>query len=375
MIDLYLILCFKYEQLLFMENATVLVVDDVSDNLFFISEVIGDEYRVLAAKSGSVALAILERNNIDIILLDVVMPDMDGYEVIKQLKSNPKSRDIPVIFLTAKSSVDDEKKGFLLGASDYISKPISPPILMARLKTHLINKRSKDFLKSKNKYLEHEVEKRAAQMSELQDVTIQAMASLAETRDEETGYHIKRTQLYVKLLAQELAKLPKYENELTPERINIFYKSAPLHDIGKVGIPDSILLKPGKLTENEFEIMKTHAVLGYSSINQAEQSAGAAHSFLEVAKEIALYHHEKWDGSGYPKGISGEEIPISARLMAVADVYDALISKRVYKEAMTHQQAINIIKDGKGKHFDPLLIDLFLDIEHQFFAISEKYHD
>ena len=177
-----------------MENATVLVVDDVSENLSFISEVIGNEYRVLAAKSGSVALAILERNEVDIILLDVVMPEMDGYEVITELKINPKSKDIPVIFLTAKSSVEDEKKGFSLGASDYISKPISPPILMARLKTHLLNKRSKDFLKSKNLYLEEEVQKRAAQMSELQDVTIQAMASLAETRDEETGFHIKRTQ-------------------------------------------------------------------------------------------------------------------------------------------------------------------------------------
>nr|WP_240701039.1 response regulator [Pseudoalteromonas phenolica] len=287
-----------------MENATVLVVDDVSENLSFIGEVIGDEYRVLAAKSGSVALAILERNEVDIILLDVVMPEMDGYEVITELKINPKSKDIPVIFLTAKSSVEDEKKGFSLGASDYISKPISPPILMARLKTHLLNKRSKDFLKSKNLYLE-EVQKRAAQMSELQDVTIQAMASLAETRDEETGFHIKRTQLYVKRLAEELAKLPKYKKVFTKERINIFYKSAPLHDIGKVGIPDSILLKPGKLTENEFEVMKSHAVLGYSAINQAEQKAGTAHDFLEVAKEIALYHHEKWDGSGYPKGISG----------------------------------------------------------------------
>ena len=358
-----------------MENATVLVVDDVSENLSFISEVIGDEYRVLAAKSGSVALAILERNEVDIILLDVVMPEMDGYEVITELKRNPKSKDIPVIFLTAKSSVEDEKKGFSLGASDYISKPISPPILMARLKTHLLNKRSKDFLKSKNLYLEEEVQKRAAQMSELQDVTIQAMASLAETRDEETGFHIKRTQLYVKRLAEELAKLPKYKKVLTKERINIFYKSAPLHDIGKVGIPDSILLKPGKLTDNEFEVMKTHAVLGYSAINQAEQKAGRAHDFLEVAKEIALYHHEKWDGSGYPKGISGEKIPVCARLMAIADVYDALISKRVYKQAMSHEQAVEIIKEGKGKQFDPLLIDLFLEIENEFFAVSEKYRD
>lgn len=358
-----------------MENATVLVVDDVSENLSFISEVIGDEYRVLAAKSGSVALAILERHQIDIILLDVVMPNMDGYEVITELKRNPKSKEIPVIFLTAKSSVEDEKKGFSLGASDYISKPISPPILMARLKTHLLNKRSKDFLKSKNLYLEEEVQKRAAQMSELQDVTIQAMASLAETRDEDTGFHIKRTQLYVKRLAEELSKQPKYEKELTAERIDIFYKSAPLHDIGKVGIPDSILLKQGKLTENEFEVMKSHSVLGYSAINQAEQKAGTAHDFLEVAKEIALNHHEKWDGSGYPNGISGEKIPLSARLMAIADVYDALISTRVYKQAMSHEQAIEIIKKGKGKHFDPLLIDLLLEIENEFFSISEKYRD
>ncbi|MBQ4878753.1 two-component system response regulator [Pseudoalteromonas luteoviolacea] len=354
---------------------TVLVVDDVKENLAFMTEIIKDKYRVLAVKSGEAAISVVEKNHVDIILLDVVMPEMNGYEVIKYLKSHDVHQEIPVIFLTAKTSVEDEEKGFLLGACDYINKPISPPILLARLNTHLLNKESKDILKNKNDYLEEEVQKRTEQMSRLQDVTIQAMASLAETRDQETGNHIRRTQLYVKLLATILCEKDKYKEILTPEVINNFYKSAPLHDIGKVGIPDNVLLKPGKLTADEFEIMKSHTVYGRNAIETAESALGQTDSFLQTAKEISHYHHEKWDGSGYPQGLKGEEIPLSARMMAIADVYDALISRRVYKDAMEHDKAIAIMREGRASHFDPELLDEFLAKENLFFDISQQYRD
>ncbi len=357
------------------ELKTVLVVDDVKENLAFMAEIIKDKYRVLAVKSGEAAINLVENNQIDIILLDVVMPQMNGYDVIKYLKSHESHCEIPVIFLTAKTSVSDEEKGFMLGACDYINKPISPPILLARLNTHLLNKESKDILKNKNNYLEEEVQKRTEQMSQLQDVTIQAMASLAETRDQETGNHIRRTQLYVKLLATILSGKEKYKQILTPEVINIYYKSAPLHDIGKVGIPDNVLLKPARLTAEEFEIMKSHTVFGRNAIETAESALGQTDSFLQTAKEISHYHHEKWDGSGYPEGLKGEDIPLSARLMAIADVYDALISRRVYKDAMEHSDAIAIMKEGRGSHFDPELLDEFLAQESAFFKISQQYRD
>ncbi|WP_440055939.1 HD-GYP domain-containing protein [Pseudoalteromonas sp. T1lg65] len=357
------------------EKHTVLLVDDQAENLALMSEILKSEYRILAAKSGFDALKLMESKQVDIVLLDVIMPGMDGYEVISKIKSSPDHADIPVIFLTAKNSIQDEETGFALGASDYINKPISPPIILARVRTHIQNKRHKDFLKDKNAYLEMEVTKRTKELSQAQDATIAALASLAETRDQETGNHIKRTQFYVRALATALSKQDKYRPQLTDEVIDLFFKSAPLHDIGKVGIPDAILLKPGKLTEQEFEIMKTHTELGYRAIKHAEDEVSDEVKFLKIAKDIARYHHEKWDGSGYPKGLKGEDIPLAARLMAIADVYDALISKRVYKEAMTHDEALQILSEGKGSHFDPSILDTFFAIEGEFQEIARKYSD
>ena len=360
----------------FAEKATVLVVDDTPDNLTLMSSLLKDTYKVKVAHNGEKALKVARSEAPpDLILLDIMMPGMDGYEVCQHLKSDPATRDIPVIFLTAKSEVEDEKKGLELGAVDYITKPISPPIVMARVATQLSLKASADFLRDKADYLEIEVSKRTREIMAIQDVTILAMASLAETRDSDTGNHIRRTQYYVKALAEKLKTHPRFTAFLTEHNIAMLFKSAPLHDIGKVGIPDRILLKPGKFEPEEFEIMKTHAALGRDAIQAAEDQLGIKVEFLTMAKEIAYGHQEKWDGGGYPTGCAGDAIPISARLMAVADVYDALISRRVYKEGMPHDKAVQIIAASKGSHFDPDIVDAFLELQDEFRAIAGRYAD
>ena len=360
----------------FTDKATVLVVDDTPDNLSLMSGLLKDDYKVKVANNGEKALKIAGADNPpDLILLDIMMPGMDGYEVCRHLKSDPKTRDIPVIFLTAKAAVEDEKMGLELGAVDYITKPISPPIVMARVKTQLTLKASADFLRDKNAYLESEVEKRSREVAAIQDVTILAMASLAETRDSDTGNHIRRTQFYVKALAEKLQTHPRFSRFLTERNIATLFKSAPLHDIGKVGIPDRILLKPGRFEPHEFEIMKSHTQLGYDAIEHAETSLGMNVEFLSMAKEIALYHQEKWDGSGYPEELSGDDIPIPARLMALADVYDALISRRVYKDGMPHEKAVQIIVESKSSHFDPDIVDAFVEIQEDFRVIAKRYAD
>jgi len=364
-------------QNLFSQQATVLVVDDTPDNLSLMSGLLKDFYKVKVANGGEKALKIAASENPpDLILLDIMMPEMDGYEVCDRLKADEKTRDIPIIFLTAKAEVADETRGLDMGAVDYITKPISPPIVLARVRNHLDLKIARDFLKDQNKHLEEEVKKRTKEVAAVQDVTIHAMASLAETRDNETGNHIRRTQLYVKLLADKLRHLPRFKSELDNDKvIDLLFKSAPLHDIGKVGIPDRILLKPGRFEPEEFEIMKRHPTLGRDAIAQAEASLDLALPFLSVAKEIAYGHQEKWDGSGYPEGLSGDDIPVSARIMAVADVYDALISRRVYKEGMPHEKAVGIILEGKGSHFDPDMVDAFMELADEFKAVAGRYVD
>ena len=356
--------------------ATVLVVDDTPDNLSLMGGLLRDHYHVKVANQGEKALKIAQGEQPpDLILLDIMMPGMDGYEVCRRLKANLHTRDIPVIFLTARADMEDERQGLALGAVDYITKPISPPILLARVATHLALKASADFLRDKSAYLEREVALRTLEVQAIQDVTIMAMTSLAETRNNETGNHIRRTQLYVKALAEHLRDHPRFAHLLTDRMIDLLYKSAPLHDIGKIGIPDAILLKPGKLTVQEFEVMKTHTTLGRNAIEEAERRLGMRVAFLSVSKEIAYSHQEKWDGSGYPEGLKGDAIPVSARLMAVADVYDALISKRVYKPAFPHEQACATIVKGRGTHFDPDMVDAFVAIAQDFLRISLRYPD
>lgn len=359
------------------QKPTILVVDDTPDNLMLISELLRDTYRVKVATNGPKALQVAESGNPpDLILLDIMMPDMDGYEVCQILKNQERTENIPIIFLTARTDPADEQKGLELGAVDYISKPISPPLLSARVRNHLLVKGQADFLRDRAAWLEAEVQSRTSDVQRIKEVAIVAMASLAETRDNETGNHIRRTQNYVKSLAEKLCHHPDFSSELDEDTVDLLYKSAPLHDIGKVGIRDDILLKPGKHTPEEFEIMKTHAVLGAEAIMVAEDALGDNESsFLRYAREIALTHHEKWDGSGYPGGLKGEDIPLSGRLMAVADVYDALISKRIYKPAFPHDKAMEIIKQGQGTHFDPRIVDALFEIEDTFVSIAEQFAD
>lgn len=358
------------------EKATILVVDDTSDNLDLMNSLLKDDYKVKIANTGEKAFRIAASDQPpDLILLDIMMPGMDGYEVCQLLKLDPRTQNIPVIFLTAKSNTEDEKIGLSLGAVDYITKPISPPIVLARVKNHLALKAMTDFLRNQNEFLESEVEKRTREIIAIQDVTILAMASLAETRDSDTGNHIRRTQYYVKALAEKLRSHPRFSQFLTDSNINMLFKSAPLHDIGKVGIPDRILLKPDRFEPHEFEIMKTHTTLGYDAIVHAEKALGINVDFLYFAKTIALSHQEKWDGSGYPQGLAGDAIPIPARLMAVADVYDALICRRVYKQGMPHEKAVKIMIDGRGSHFDADMLDAFLEIQEEFRAIALRFAD
>lgn len=358
------------------QTPTVLVVDDTPDNLVLVSELLGDHYRVKVANSGARALKAAQTDPVpDLVLLDIMMPEMDGYEVCRQLKASAATRDIPVIFLTARADRDDERLGLELGAVDYITKPMSPPIVLARVQTHLALKATADFLRDKSAYLEREVTLRTLEVQALQDVTMMAMASLAETRDDETGNHIRRTQLYVKALAERLSMHPRFEAVLNTQMIDLIYKSAPLHDIGKIGIPDHILLKPGKLTDHEFEVVKEHTLLGRKAIEGAERRLGMRVRFLNVAKDMACCHHERWDGTGYPLCLAGDAIPVPGRLMALADVYDAIISRRIYKSASTHEQACSAIVKGRGTQFDPDVVDAFIDIAEEFRDIALKYPD
>ena len=358
------------------DKQTILVVDDTPDNITLLCGLLGDQYKNKVATNGQKALQIAFADpHPDLILLDIMMPGMDGYEVCRQLQANPSTATIPVIFLTAKSQDEDETKGFELGAVDYITKPITPAILMARVQTHLALKQARSFLQEQNDILESQVKKRTLQLEGLQDALIISMASLAETRDNETGHHIRRTQYYIHALAKHLASHPKFAETLTPKLIELIYKTAPLHDIGKVGVPDRILLKPGRLNPEEFAEMKRHTLYGRDALDAAAKTLGTEETFLNTAREIAYYHHEKWDGSGYPEGIAKEQIPIAARLMAIVDVYDALISRRPYKEPMTHEQAYSIIREGKGTHFDPDVVDAFEEIQEAVAEIAVKFAD
>jgi putative two-component system response regulator len=354
----------------------VMVVDDNPDNLNVVADLLSTHYSIRAVPSGYRALELLEQNSLpDLILLDVMMPGMDGYQVLKRIKDMPAARDIPIIFLTALDSTRDEEMGLDAGAVDYITKPIRPSILMARVKTHLELKEARDRLDAHNDDLEGEVARRMAENEQIKNVGIRALARLAETRDKETGRHILRTSLYVRTLAKILQKMPMFQLELTDKAIELIANSTPLHDIGKVGIPDHILQKPGKLTEEEWVIMKTHAELGARAIEMAEKDSETSLSFFQVGKDIAHWHHEKWDGSGYPDGLKWNEIPLSAKLMAIADVFDALVSARVYKEAFGFDKAKEIMTAGRGNHFDPVLLDEFLKHYDEFVAIATRYRE
>ncbi|SDZ80091.1 putative two-component system response regulator [Desulfuromusa kysingii] len=342
-----------------MGKPKILVVDDSRANVLILNEVLQDSYSVMAATSGLEALELVHDNESpDIILLDVVMPEMDGYETCRHLKADEKTAKIPVLFVTDKDEVEDEAKGLDLGAVDYIIKPISPPILLARVRNHL------DLKRHQNK-LEDLVIKRTMQLKEGYVDTILRLTLASEFKDEDTGKHVKRISFYTKTLAERMGFEPTYCEQI--------YFASLMHDIGKVAIPDAILLKEGPLDEQEWKIMKTHAEVGAKILGDSKSP------YLQMAEEIARYHHERWDGGGYPYGIKGEAIPMTARIMNIADQYDALRSQRPYKPAFDHKKAVSIITQGDGRtlpeHFDPEVLSAFVRLTDTFADIFETHKD
>ncbi|TAK44164.1 MAG: response regulator [Betaproteobacteria bacterium] len=353
----------------FAEKRSVLVVDDTPENLSVISGILREHFKVRVAPSGERALQIaLSDEPPDLILLDIMMPEMDGYEVLRRLQAAPKTADIPVLFVTAMDQEQDEQLGIDLGAVDYITKPVSPPILLARVRNHLMLKEARDYLKDEKRFLER-------QLAAIQNVAIHAFASLAETHDDETVNHVRRMQHYVKTLAEQLKGHPRFAAAFTDEAIDLIVKSVPLHDIGKVGIPTEILLKSGSLEPDEFEVMKTHTTIGRDAIVRAQQVLGADAEFLRYAREIVHSHHEKWDGTGYPQGLRGEAIPIAARLVAVADMYDVLISRRPHKPPLSHEESSEIVLSAKGTNFDPDIVDAFASVQNEFSNVAARFVD
>jgi putative two-component system response regulator len=346
----------------------VLIVDDTPENIEILRQLLRTDYAIQAAINGEKSLEIARRTpQPDIILLDVMMPGMDGYEVCRRLKNDPLTEHIPVVFITALDQTGHETTGLELGAVDYIRKPFEPMVVKARVQNHLQ-------LKRYEQKLEALVEERTAELALTQQITIEALASLAEYRDSETGSHIKRTQHYMLVLATQLSRHAPYRDSLDAKTIDLLFRCAPLHDIGKVAVRDSILLKPGKLSPEEFEEMKLHVEYGANALDVAKGQHGAS-NFLTLARELILGHHERWDGKGYPYHLAGEAIPLAGRLMAVADVYDALISQRVYKPAFSHAEAVNIIRKDRGTHFDPAIVDAFIEIADEFQHIAQTYAD
>lgn len=361
----------------------ILTIDDDPAVLGVIKNCLQSLANVRIANNGRKGLQLAHLHPLpDLILLDVKLPDIQGYDICAALKQDALTAEIPVIFLSSHSDEVNITHGFELGAVDYVTKPVEPSILLARVMTHLRLREAGDLLRDQNAHLEvlvstrtRDLETRTSELQLSQDLTIFALGSIAETRDNETGNHIHRTRAYVQTMAGRLASQQRYREIVSEARWGMIWKSSPLHDIGKVGIPDHILLKPGKLTPEEFQTMKRHTVIGRDALRTAEIRTGSESSFLSVAKEIAYAHHERWDGSGYPEGLRGEGIPLSARMMAVADVYDALTSKRIYKPAWPHEAAVQEIRAGRGQHFDPFIVDCFLEDTDEFQSVALKFSD
>jgi putative two-component system response regulator len=354
------------------ERNVILLVDDNATNLAAGKEMLKNDYKVYPVPSAEIMFDLLENVYPDMILLDIDMPGMNGYEAIKKLKANPAWNDIPVVFLTAMTDEGSELDGLSLGAIDYVSKPFSAPLLLKRIENHILSQARKQQLKELNENLEEMVRKKTRRVIQLQDAVLQTVADLVEFRDDVTGGHVCRTQAYMKLLVDQVLKEGLYKEETAAWDKDYLLLSAQLHDVGKIAISDLILNKPAKLTPEEFEIMKTHVEIGVRAIKKIEENT-EEHAFLKHARLIAGAHHEKWDGTGYPAGLGGSDIPLEGRLMAIADVYDALISKRPYKRPMGTDEAKKIIEEGRGTHFDPALVDIFMKVSDDFAEIVKKY--
>ena len=361
-----------------MENNSplIIMVDDSQANLQIGRDALSEEYAVATASSAKRLFSILERNTPALILLDIDMPEINGYETIKILKSKPETKDIPVIFLTARAGSDDELTGLSLGAVDYITKPFQPPLLLKRIEVHLlVEAQRKELemqaaeLKNFNENLQRMVEEKTESIVNLQNAMIKTIAELVECRDNMTnGRHIERTQKAIKILVEAMAEANVYSEETKDWDLDLLLQSSQLHDVGKISINDSILNKPGKLNEEEFKNMKNHVSFGKQIIERIEEAVKKESNFLHYAKVFAACHHEKWNGTGYPLGLKGNEIPLLGRIMAIADVYDALVSARPYKKAYTHEEAVEIISKGSGTQFDPALVEVFIRSAEQFKA-------
>ena len=353
----------------------ILVVDDSKTDLMMIKSVLYD-YDLITAENGLEAIKIIENDrNIDLMLLDLNMPVMNGFEVLERVCGHPEQNNIAVLILTNYNEVENEILGLNLGALDYIRKPLNMKSLRKRIEVHINLKKSQKELERNNLILEKTVEERTKELVLTRDITIHGLVGLLETRNIESGNHTKRTQWMMKALCASLLSEGLYLDCLTKPYIDELFNTAPLHDIGKVGIPDNILLKPGKLTQDEFEIMKKHTEFGVQALQYTiDPDCGNMVSFIKTAIEIIGTHHEKYDGSGYPAGLCGDEIPLAGRLMAIIDVYDALVNKRVYKPAFSHREAMDIILSEKGRHFDPEIVTAFVRSENRIKEINKMYH-
>lgn len=354
-------------------TSKIMIVDDNAANLEILEDLLSSKgYQVASFPRGDIALTYARQSPPDLIFLDIMMPMMDGFEVCSHLKRDEVTKDIPVIFISALDDTINKVKAFTHGGVDYITKPFQEEEVFARLQTHLKLRQTQKQLETYTHDLEALVQEKVQEISDSQMATLIALSNLAEYRDETTGSHIERTRDYCKLLAQHLAKNEDFKRIVTPHFIQDLYLAAPLHDIGKVGIPDSILLKPGKLIPQEYEIMKTHVMIGAITLEEV-LSQYPKNSFINMGVSITKYHHERWDGTGYPLGLKGETIPLEARIMALADVYDALRSRRPYKLGMTHEATKAIIMSESGKAFDPKLVQAFIELEDQFETIFNHY--
>lgn len=354
----------------------ILVVDDSAQDVATLQAALSPHYAVESAPDAARGLQRVEAApRPDLILLGAALQGVGAAEVCRRIKALPVGCDIPVIILSAAASTADEEKMLALGAADVMATPVSAPQLRVRVRSHLQLSAVRAFFTDQQAFLESEVRRRTQDIQAIQEVTIMMLASLAETRDVDTGHHIRRTQLYVKALAEQLAVQCRFAAQLDPGTIDMIYRAVPLHDIGKVGIPDAVLRKQAHLRPDEFALMKAHTRLGREAIARAERMLGHDVPFLRLAKEIAFCHQEKWDGSGYPQGLRGDAIPLCARLMALADVYDALITRRVYREPVSHEEAVRLILEGRGSHFDPDVVDAFVTIAGSFRAIARTHAD
>jgi len=337
---------------------TIFIVDDNDVNLSTAANALSKQYRIFTLPSASDMFELLNNIIPDLILLDIAMPEMDGFEAMRLLKSDSRYSEIPILFLTGRDDAATEARGFELGAVDFVSKPFSEPVLLNRIKTHL---EIEGIIHDRTDMLQQ----RTAKLIKLQNAMVSVLANMVENRDVQTGKHIERTTMYIKILLDSMFERDVYTDEIRLWNLDEVISSARLHDIGKIAISDLILNKPGKLTTEEFELMKTHTTEGEKIIDSIIAESGNE-AFLHNAKLFAGFHHEKWDGTGYPHGIAGADIPLQGRIMAIVDVYDALVSNRPYKTAFTHEKAVEIIKDSKGSHFDPKITDVFLAINDLF---------